>query len=217
MRTDLELQRDVIAELKWQPSLRNEEIGVAVKEGVATLSGEVTTYGRKFEAARAAESVHGVKAVAVDMNVKLPNSFVHSDTEIAHAALEALKWHVEVPNDKIQLRVEDGRIILEGDAEWQYQRAAAERAVRYLTGVKSVSNFIAVIPEKVSSYDVNRKIHEAFKGTVERITNPRTVSAFKEKGLLSINEFILAGDNLVSKCPTWSWYISSIAQFVWTQ
>lgn len=167
MRTDQELQRDVIAELNWQPSLRNEEIGVAVKDGVATLSGEVTTYARKFEAERAAESVHGVKAVAVDLNVKLPHSFVHSDTEIAHAALEALKWDVEVPHDKIQLRVEDGRIILEGEAEWQYQRAAAERAVRYLSGVKSVSNFIAVKPKKVSAYDVNRKIHDAFKRSAE--------------------------------------------------
>lgn len=88
MRTDQELHRDVVAELNWQPALRDEEIGVAVKGGVVTLSGEVTSYARKFEAERAAESVHGVKAVAIDLNVKLPHSFVHSDTEIAHAALQ---------------------------------------------------------------------------------------------------------------------------------
>jgi len=185
MRTDQELQRDVIAELKWQPSLRSEEIGVAVKDGVATLSGDVTTYGRKFEAQRAAESVHGVMAVAVDMNVKLRNSFVHSDTEIAHAALDALKWHVEVPNDKIQLRVEDGRIILEGEAEWQYQRTAAERAVRYLLGVKSVSNLIAVKPKKVSTYDVNRKIHEAFKRSAEIDSSQITVETTDSKVTLN--------------------------------
>lgn len=181
MRTDLELQRDVIAELKWQPSLRNEEIGVAVKDGVATLSGDVTTFGRKFEAERAAERVHGVKAVAVDMNVKLGNSFVHSDTEIAHAALDALKWHAEVPDDKIQLRVEDGRILLDGAAEWQYQRAAAERAVRYLSGVKGVSNLIVVKPKKVSSYDVNRKIHDAFKRNAEIDSSQITVETTDSK------------------------------------
>ncbi|MDO8501829.1 MAG: BON domain-containing protein [Gemmatimonadaceae bacterium] len=184
MRTDQELQRDVIAELNWQPSLRNEEVGVAVKDGVVTLSGDVTTYARKFEAERAAESVHGVKAVAVDLNVKLPNSFVHSDTEIAHAALDALKWDVEVPDDKMQLRVEDGRIILEGEAEWQYQRAAAERAVRYLSGVKSVSNLIAVKPKKVSSYDVNRKIHEAFKRSAEIDSSHITVESTDSKVIL---------------------------------
>jgi len=181
MRTDQELQRDIIAELNWQPSLCNEEIGVAVKDGVTTLSGNVASYARKFEAERAAESVHGVKAVAMDLNVKLPNSFVRSDTEIAHAALDALKWDAEVPDDKIQLRVEDGRIILEGETEWQYQRSGAERTVRYLSGVKSVSNFITVKPKKVSAYDVNRKIHDAFKRSAEIDSSHIAVEATENK------------------------------------
>lgn len=167
MRTDQELHRDVVAELNWQPALRDEEIGVAVKGGVVTLSGEVTTYARKFEAERAAESVHGVKAVAVDLNVKLPHSFVHSDTEIAHAALQALKWDVEVPDDKIKLRVEDGRILFEGKVDFQYQRLAAERAVRYLAGVKGVTSLITVEPRKVSTFNVSKKITEAFKRSAE--------------------------------------------------
>ena len=167
MRTDQELHRDVVAELNWQPALRDEEIGVAVKGGVVTLSGEVTTYARKFEAERAAESVHGVKAVAIDLNVKLPHSFVHSDTEIAHAALQALKWDVEVPDDKIKLRVEDGRILFEGKVDFQYQRLAAERAVRYLAGVKGVSSLITVEPRKVSTFDVGKKITDAFKRSAE--------------------------------------------------
>jgi osmotically-inducible protein OsmY len=163
----MELQRDVIDELKWQPSLRNEEIGVAVKEGVVTLSGEVSSYAKKLQAESAAEKVHGVKAVALDLMVKLPTSFVHSDTEIAHAALSALKWDIEVPDEKIKLTVEDGRVVLEGEVEWQYERSAAERAVRYLAGVKSVSNFLTVKPKKVSPYDVTQKIKDAFKRSAE--------------------------------------------------
>jgi VCBS repeat-containing protein len=181
MRTDQELQRDVIAELNWQPSLRNEEIGVAVKDGVTTLSGNVSGFARKLEAERAAESVHGVKAVAIDLNVKLPNSLMRSDTEIAHAALDALKWDAEVPDEKIQLRVEDGRIILEGETEWQYQRSGAERAVRYLSGVKSVSNLIAVKPKEVSAHDVNLKIHNAFKRSAEIDSSHITVEATESK------------------------------------
>ncbi len=167
MRPDQELHRDIVSELNWHPSLRNEEIGVAVKDGVVTLSGDVSNYARKIEAERSAEKVLGVKAVAVDINVKLPHSFIHSDTEIAHAAIEAMKWDVDVPNDKIQVRVEDGRVVLEGEAEWQYERAAAERATRYLAGVKGVTNLIAIKPKAVSAYDVSRKIKDAFKRSAE--------------------------------------------------
>ena len=167
MRTDHELLSDVIAELEWQPSLRNEEIGVAVKDGVVTLSGTVSNYARKFQAEKAAEKVHGVKAVALDLAVKLGNPFIRTDTDIAHAAIQALKWDIDVPDEKIQLRVEDGRVLLEGEVEWHYQRAAAERAIRYLYGVKSVSNLISVKPVKVSATDVTKKIKEAFKRSAD--------------------------------------------------
>ena len=177
MRTDHDLQRDVIAELSWSPMLRNEEIGVAVKDGVVTLSGTVSNYVKKFEAERAAEKIHGVKAVALDLNVKLLDSWVRTDTEIAHAALDALKWDVRVPDDKLTLRVEDGRVLLEGEVEWQYQRDAAERAVRYLTGVKAVSNFIMVKPKKVSPFDVSSKIKEAFKRSAEVDSSHITVDS----------------------------------------
>ena len=177
MRADKELQRDVIDELNWTPALSNEEIGVAVKDGVVTLSGAVSNYVKKYDAERAAEKVHGVKAVAVDIDVKLPASSFHSDTDIAHEAVNALKWDVQVPDDKITLRVEDGCVILDGKVEWQYQRAAAERAVRYLSGVKSVSNFIAVSPKKVSTFDVSQKIRAAFKRSAEIDSNRITVES----------------------------------------
>ena len=180
MRTDQELSRDVIAELNWIPSLRTEEIGVAARDGVVTLSGDVSTYARKIQAERVVEHVNGVKAVAVDLNVKLPSSFVHSDTDIAHAALAAMKWDVDVPDDKIKVRVEDGRVILEGSVEWQYQRVAVERAVRYLAGVKGVTNLIALTP-KVSAYDVSKKIKDAFKRSADIDSNKISVESLDGK------------------------------------
>lgn len=180
MRTDQELSRDVIAELNWIPSLRTEEIGVAARDGVVTLSGDVSTYARKIQAERVVEHVNGVKAVAVDLNVKLPSSFVHSDTDIAHAALAAMKWDVDVPDDKIKVRVEDGRVILEGSVEWQYQRVAVERAVRYLAGVKGVTNLIALTP-KVSAHDVSKKITDAFKRSAYIDSNKISVESLDGK------------------------------------
>jgi len=184
MKADKDLQRDVIAELEWTPTLYNEEIGVAVKDGVVTLSGNVSNFGKKFAAERAAEKVHGVKAVALDLNVKLPSMWIRNDTEIAHAALDALKWDVRVPDDKIKMRVEDGRITLEGEVEWQYQRDAAERAVRYLTGVTSVSNLLTVKAKKVSTYDVSKKIKEAFKRSADVDSSHITVDAVDGKVIL---------------------------------
>ena len=180
MKTDLELTRDVVAELSWSPALRMEEIGVAAKDGVVTISGDVSSYARKMQAERLVEHVNGVKAVAVDLNVKLPTSFIHTDTEIAHAALDAIKWDVDVPDDKVQLRVEDGRVILEGSVEWQYQRAAAERAIRYLAGVRSVTNLIAISP-KVSAHDVSVKIKDAFKRSAEIDSNKISVESLDGK------------------------------------
>ncbi len=177
MRTDHELQRDVIAELEWQPSLRDEEIGVAVKDGVVTLSGTVSNYARKFEAEKAAEKVHGVKAVALDLSVKLGDPFVRTDSDIAHAAIQALKWDIDVPDDKIKLRVEDGRVLLEGEVEWRYQGSAAERAIRYLFGVKSVSNLISVKPTRISAVNVRTKIKEAFKRSADVDSSKISVEA----------------------------------------
>jgi osmotically-inducible protein OsmY len=177
MKTDHELRSDVIAELEWQPSLRDEEIGVAVKDGVVTLSGTVSNYARKFEAEKAAEKVNGVKAVALDLVVKLGSPFIRTDSDIAHAAIQALKWDLDVPDENIKLRVEDGRVLLEGEVEWQYQRSAAERALRYLYGVKSVSNLISVKPVKVSPVDVSKKIREAFKRSADVDASRITVEA----------------------------------------
>jgi osmotically-inducible protein OsmY len=167
MKTDTQLQRDVLDELRWEPSIRDAEIGVAAKDGVVTLAGSVDSYADKYTALRAAERVVGVQAVADDLVVKLPNALSRTDTEMAHAAVEALRWDVQTPDDRIKVRVEDGWLRLEGDVEWRYQKDAAERAVRYLTGVKGVTNLIQVKPKQVSPYEVSSKIRDAFKRSAE--------------------------------------------------
>jgi VCBS repeat-containing protein len=184
MRADKELQRDVIEELGWKPSLKGEEIGVAVKNGVVTLSGEVSSYGQKYDAEHAVECINGVKGIAVDLNVKLPATSLHSDTEITHAVVDALRWDIQVPDDKIKVRVEDGHVTLEGDVEWQYQRQAAERAVRYLAGVKSVYNVIMVKPRKVSASNVTKKIKDAFKRSAEIDSSKVSVESVEGKVIL---------------------------------
>lgn len=176
-KTDAQLLRDVADELKWDPTVGGAEIGVAAKDGVVTLSGQLDSYAKKYAAERAAERVAGVRAIAEDLTVKVPSSFLRSDTEIAHAVVNALKWDVEVPDDRIKSKVENGWIWLEGDVEWQYQKTSAERAVRYLTGVRGVSNLITVKPKKVSTFEVNQKIKDALKRSAEMDANRITVQA----------------------------------------
>ncbi len=163
MKTDIQLQRDVLDELKWQPTTQRAEIGVAARDGVVTLSGYVDSYAQKFEAERAAELVSGVQAVADEMKVRLPNSAMRSDTDIAHSALLALEWNVQVPDKNITVKVENGWITLQGEVDWQYQKAAAEGAVRYLLGVKGVYNGVLVRQPKVSASLVKEKIADALK------------------------------------------------------
>jgi osmotically-inducible protein OsmY len=194
MKTDLQLQRDVLDELKFEPSIREAEIGVSAKDGVVTLTGSVDSYAEKFSAERTAERVGGVKALADDLKVKLPGSHQRSDTEIAHAAVNALRWDIQVPDDRIKTTVENGWIHLDGEVEWQYQKWAAKSAVRNLTGVKGVTNLIAVKPKKISTFEVGQKIRDSLrrhadsdadKITIEandgRVTLRGTVSSFAER------------------------------------
>lgn len=166
MKTDGQLQLDVIEELKWDPRVGRAEIGVAAKDGVVTLSGQVDSYAQKYAAEGAAKRVEGVLAVAEELAVKPPLSSNRTDTEIAHAALSAIRWDTEVPDETLKLRVENGWLTLEGNVEWQFQRSAAERAVRYLTGVRGITNLISVRP-RVSLAEVRGKIENALKRSAE--------------------------------------------------
>jgi osmotically-inducible protein OsmY len=172
--TDSELQRDVLDELRWEPTVDEAHIGVSVKNGVVTLTGHVPSYAEKFAAERAAKRVHGVKAVANELEVKLPGSSRRTDEDIAAAVVRALEANVSVPADKIKVTVSNGWVKLEGEVEWQYQRTAADHAVRYLTGVLGVSNLITVKP-RVSPSEIKSKIEQALKRSAEMDAHRITV------------------------------------------
>jgi osmotically-inducible protein OsmY len=161
MKTDDQIKRDVMDELLWEPLLLASEIGVAVKSGVVTLSGIVDSYAKKLSAERAAKRVSGVKVVALDIQVGVSPRFAKSDTEIAEAVLNALKWHTAVQENNIKIKVEDAIVKLEGEVEWEYQRNNAKLAIENLSGVKAVINLITVKP-KISADDLEKKISAAF-------------------------------------------------------
>lgn len=163
MKTDLQLQRDVMAQLNWHPATRDAAVGVAARDGVITLCGSVASYARKLSTARAAQEVSGVRAVADELRVTLPEDSIRTDTDIAHSAVQALRWHVEVPDTRITVRVDRGWITLDGSVDWQFQRNAAEHAIRYLTGVKGLFNHINVKQPAVVPADVRANIGAALQ------------------------------------------------------
>ena len=174
IKSDSQLQHDVIEELRWDPSIGRLEIGVACRDGVVTLSGNVDSFSRKYSIVKAAERVSGVKAVAEEMKVVLPSSSSRPDTDIAHSVVQSLRWDVDVPDSGIQARVDEGWVWLEGQVEWQYQRSAAERAIRHLTGVKGVTNMIMIRP-RASAPDVKQRIESAIKRHAEQDARNITV------------------------------------------
>ena len=162
MRSDIQIQQDVIDELKWQPFLNAAEIGVAVKNGIVTLSGIVDIYYKKTAAEDAAKRVAGVKAVAEDIQVGISPSYRKTDTEIAEAVINALRWNTSVPDEKIEIKVEDGVVSLDGEVEWDYQRHAARNTVEKLAGVRRINNYITIKPA-ITATNVKQKITAAFQ------------------------------------------------------
>jgi osmotically-inducible protein OsmY len=165
--TDLDIKRLVEVELNWEPMIKSAAaIGVRVKDGVVTLVGPVESYSEKLAAEQTALRISGVKAVANELEVKLPNTSERTDEEIARTAANTLEWTASVPKDKVKITVDKGWITLKGSVDWQYQRAAAEDAVRNLWGVKGVLNLIEVRPS-VSQTVVKQKIEDALKRDAE--------------------------------------------------
>lgn len=143
MKTDSQLQQDVMAQLKWEPLLRSAEIGVSASNGIVTLSGSVDSYAKKSEAEDAVKRVVGVKAVVEKLEIKYPNSWAKKDdSDVAAEIVRALKWNWEIPGDKVNVRVEKGWVTLDGEVEFNYQSEAAAKTVRGLVGVNGVSNNI---------------------------------------------------------------------------
>jgi osmotically-inducible protein OsmY len=161
MKTDRELQLDVLDELRWEPGVNATDIGATVKDGVVTLEGTVDSFAEKWAAERAVKRLPGVKALAVELEVKLPGSSERTDADIARAAENALEWNVSVP-EGIKVTAEQGFLTLEGEVDWQYQRSAAEDAVLALTGVKGVTNQITLKP-KTAPTAIKEKIEAALK------------------------------------------------------
>ncbi len=160
MKTDADLKNDVIAELSWDPAVKSELIGVAVSNGVVTLSGHLATYAEKEAVQRAVQRLKGVKAIALELDVKLSPEHRRNDTDIAANAEQALRWNALVQDGSIRLSVDHGWITLRGETEWDYQRKSAESAVRNLRGVVGISNEITLrIKPKLA--ELSRKIEEA--------------------------------------------------------
>jgi osmotically-inducible protein OsmY len=182
-RTDAQVQSDVLAELRWEPRVQPNEIGVMVKDGVVTLTGTVDSYIKKWTAEEAAHRVRGVKAVANNIEVRLASSNERSDADIAAAAAHAIEWDAFIPIDKVDVTVSKGWVTLRGEVEWQFQKEDAERVVRRLVGVKGVSNLITVKP-RVSPSDLKKKIEDALRRTAEDDAQRITVEVSGGKVIL---------------------------------
>ncbi|HEV7674272.1 MAG TPA: BON domain-containing protein [Candidatus Angelobacter sp.] len=180
-RTDQQIQQDVMSELKWDARLQPNEIGVIVKNGVVTLTGWVDSYLKKWNAEEAAQRVAGVKAVANDIEVKLPSE--RTDLDIAEAAANALEWDTALPPGKVKVAVSKGWVTLQGEVEWQFQKEDAERVVRRLLGVKGVTNLITVVPRATPS-DLKRKIEDAIVRTAQADASRISVDVVGTKAIL---------------------------------
>lgn len=194
MKTNEELQKDVQNAIKWEPLLHAAEIGVSVKDGVVTLTGNVDSYTKKTEAENATKNIAGVKVVVENIEVKFHSSFdKKDDSDIAGEILNAYKWNWQVPNDKVKVKVENGWVTLDGEVNWNYQKTAAKDAVSKLMGVTGVFNNITIKSESkdavekedienalkrnwsLNAEDINVKVHD------HKVTLTGTVGSWYQK------------------------------------
>jgi osmotically-inducible protein OsmY len=185
MISDAKIQQDVIDQIRWNPLLNVAEIGVVVKDGIVTLSGQVDSYLKKVEAEKEARKVAGVKAIAEDLQVGPSPRHQKTDADIAQAVVTALRWHTAIPEDKVAVKVENGFVILEGEVEWGFQRDMANQAVMHLPGVRSVINNITLKYKPVPG-DVHQRIKAAFQRNT-------TIDADRVQVEVKDNTVILSG------------------------
>jgi osmotically-inducible protein OsmY len=183
MSDDTQLQSNVLAELKWRPSVDSAHIGVTADDGIVTLTGQVQHYTEKLAAENAAKDVFGVRGIANDIKVEPEGSLKQSDKDIAAAAIGALKWDFEVPAGKVKVVVNDGWVTLDGTVDWQFQRDAADRCVRYLRGVIGVTNEISIKPS-AKWIDVKIKIEDAFRRNAD--LDARRISVVTSDGRVTL-------------------------------
>jgi len=183
IRTDEELQADVLEELKWDTRVQPNEVGVEVKDGIVTLTGWVDSYMKKMAAEEAAHRVRGIKAVANDIEVRLPGSAERTDADLAKAVLSALKWNTTIPAGQLDVTVSQGWVTLKGEVEYGFQKREAERAVQRLAGVKGVTNHIVVRP-RVWPSDLKQQIEKELVRNAETDARNITVEAEGSKVIL---------------------------------
>ncbi len=183
IRTDEAIQTDILEELKWDTRVRPNEIGVAVKDGIATLTGWVDSYLKKMAAEEAAHRVPGVKAVVNEIEVRLPGSAERTDHDLAKAVLNALRWDAAIPTGKVDVTVSQGWVTLKGEVDYAFQKRDAERAVQHLAGVKGVTNLIMVKPQVFPS-DLKQQIERALIRNAETDARRITVEVEGSKVIL---------------------------------
>lgn len=185
MKTDLEIQKDVSEEIKWEPALTNDHIEVSVNNCIVTLTGTVDAYYKKNKAQKAANRVVGVKTVVEKLDVRLPSAIEKTDAEIKDAVQNELKWHSSVMADKIKAQVNNGIVTLDGEVEWDFQRTAVRSAIENLTGVRGIINNLRVVPRLTAS-EIKQKINAAFHRNA-------TIDAEKIRVETSGNKVTLSG------------------------
>jgi osmotically-inducible protein OsmY len=183
MATDSDIKRDVESELKWDPDIDSSDIGVAVKNGVVTLTGFVRSYSQKYAAEKAVKRVRGVLGVANDIEVRLPSIHDKPDPEIARAVVEAIKNELPYSHENIKVVVKSGWVTLEGNAEWEYQRSRAEAAARKVRSVKGITNLVTLKP-RVAPSEIKSKIEDALKRMAEVDAN--RVSVTTDGGVVTL-------------------------------
>ncbi len=183
VRTDEDIQRDVLEELKWDPRVRPNEIGVAVKDGIVTLTGWVDSYLKKIAAEEDGHRVPGVKAVVNDIEVRLPGSAERTDADLAKAVLNALKWDAGIPTDKIDVTVDHGWVTLKGEVDYYFQKRDAEHAVERISGVRGVTNLLTVKPQP-TPHDLKQQIEQALVRNAETDAKRITVEVQGSKVVL---------------------------------